>query len=323
MSSITTTSRAPTRGRKTAIKMLKSPSKSSLFSSTTVHVLIFALCVAVSALFINSPPQDTDVSSRDAPNPLSEQYPELISGNLNGTTLIVPIPLAKARQLIPQEWGIVENAYRSLLPDFPAGMYPMMAQVVHDHDIRLPAWNSSMPDFSRASFEFPFIDIFGDGTSSFRWMGSSMISASNPMAVEGAASYYGITVYPAAFDPPNDAYRALSDGSTYTSSQSSSGNATKFMTLEAAPSFDAVPYSLDFMKNITNQPVFANAGVCDYYQRLYNTTLTTDFPPVPVVGSVKADLDPFPSVESHSGVYGWQFSTMFLEPPIPAACTPA
>ncbi|KAI1078625.1 hypothetical protein F5B20DRAFT_581980 [Whalleya microplaca] len=264
-------------------------------------------------------------SSHDRPNEHAQQYPELISGNLNGTTLIIPISLVTARGIIPKEYGIVEHAYRELLPSFPQGMYPMMAQIVHDHDIQLPAYNASLPDFSRASFEFPFIDIFGDGRTSFRWAGTSMISAHNKDAIQGAESYYGIHVHPAAFDPPCNAYKSQPDGSTYVHSEAANpeGKRSKFMTLETTSSPEEVPYPLDFLQNITNQPVFANMQACDYYRRLFNTSLTTgENAPVPVKGNVVADLEPFGTAQSWNGVYGWRLTTPFLEAPVPEECSP-
>lgn len=94
------------------------------------------------------PAPQADCVSQDSPNQHAQQYPNFAAGNLNGTTLIVPISLETARQVIPAEYGIVEKAYRELLPLFPEGMYPMMAQIVHDHDIQLAAYNASLPDFS-------------------------------------------------------------------------------------------------------------------------------------------------------------------------------
>ncbi|KAI0835136.1 hypothetical protein F5Y06DRAFT_139584 [Hypoxylon sp. FL0890] len=281
-------------------------------------LLNFALTIihgASSSQQVISAPRYTCIS-QDAPNELARKYPELVSGNLNGTTLIVPISLETARQVIPKEYGIVEKAYRELLPSFPAGMYPMMAQIVHDHDLQLPAYNATLADFSRASLEFPFIDIFGDGRSSFRWANTFLISAENRLAIEGAEGY-GVTVHPSTFDPPCDAYKAESLDATYARAQGSNGS---FMTIETKTHREHVPYSLDFMRNITNQPVFANAQNCDYFVRLFNTTLTEGA--VPVVGTVKANLEPFVQAQSWDGVYGWRMATPFLEPPRPAECRP-
>ncbi|KAI1505857.1 hypothetical protein F5X99DRAFT_404408 [Biscogniauxia marginata] len=327
---------------------------------TIVFHVLFAIVVVLlastrSSLVTRAPSMsDADTCvSHDSPNPHALQYPELISGTLNGTTLIVPIPLTQARMLIPSKYRIAESVYRSLLPSFPEGMYPMVAQIVHDHDIQFPAYNASLPDFSRASFEFPFVDVLGTGHSSFRWAGTMLISASNQMAIDGSRSY-GMSAHAAAFDPPCDAYRALPDGSTFahsrgmpeigninadandtqsssSSSSSSSSTTAKFMTLETRPLPEAaaatIPYPLDFVRNVTNQPVFAgDAAKCDYYQRLFDTALTTGSnAPVPVSGRVSANLEPFAAAQSwgggaDAGVFGWRLATAFLEPPAVEEC---
>lgn len=82
------------------------------------------------------------------PNPISSNHPADISGNLNGTAMIVPIPLSQARAAVPAEYGLLESQWRRWLPDFPQGMYPMLAVGVYDHDLRFPAYNMSPPDFS-------------------------------------------------------------------------------------------------------------------------------------------------------------------------------
>ena len=86
--------------------------------------------------------------SESSPNPISSRYPSQVSGNLNGTTMIIPISMAEARKVIPAEYGILENAYRHLLPSFPKDMYPMMATGVLDHDLKFPSLGLSLPDFS-------------------------------------------------------------------------------------------------------------------------------------------------------------------------------
>lgn len=91
------------------------------------------------------------------------------------------------------------------------------------------------------------------------------------------------------------------------------------------------PYPLNFLVNITNQPVFATPSICDNYKRLFNTTLTTDpaNAPVEVVGTVAGTLEPFGPAsdaangeEGHvwPGVYGWRIANAFVEPPVPGTC---
>lgn len=127
-------------------------------SHRTSHVLLTLLPIWAALFFhtTSSSPlllaqrQDDDgCVTQDSANPHAEEYPDFVSGNLNGTTLIVPIPLSIARQVIPSQYGILEDAYRSLLPSsFPQDAYPMMAVGVHDHDIQFPAYGAHPSDFS-------------------------------------------------------------------------------------------------------------------------------------------------------------------------------
>lgn len=82
----------------------------------------------------------------DQPNPIFSQYPNNATGLLNVTMAIIPISMTTARQIIPQQYGILEGAFRALMPDFPAGMYPVIVQAGHDHDIRFQDFQ--IPDFS-------------------------------------------------------------------------------------------------------------------------------------------------------------------------------
>jgi hypothetical protein len=120
--------------------------------SAILQCSAIALLLLLSTQFTTSLAQDDGGGgtciSVDSPNPIAQQYPTVVTGNLNGTTLIVPIPVRHARQLIPKQYRILENAYRSLLPNFPPGMYPMMVTAKHDHDLQLAAYNLSIPDFT-------------------------------------------------------------------------------------------------------------------------------------------------------------------------------
>lgn len=84
----------------------------------------------------------------DHHNTLAEAFPNNATGVLNATLAIIPIPLEAARRLIPPQYGILEQAYRALLPNFPEGMYPVMVQAAHDHDIQLRAYGITIEDFS-------------------------------------------------------------------------------------------------------------------------------------------------------------------------------
>jgi len=143
--------------------------------------------------------------THDLPNPIAHLYPGNATGTLNGTISVLPIPLALARTLIPSQYGILTHAYRTLLPNFPADMYPAILQALHDHEVQ--AFGYKIPDFTRTGIEFPFLDMFGDGTS-FKWVPSLLMSAGHEVALKGAMDY-GTNTFPASFDPPCDAYRNM------------------------------------------------------------------------------------------------------------------
>jgi len=167
----------------------------------------------------------------------------------------------------------------------------------------------------RVGFEFPFLDLTGDGYSSFRWAPAQLISASNNIALEGSRAY-GTIVSPAEYEPVCDAYQRLPNGATYFKGYSLSS--PEFVELEmarlATPSL--TPYPLELFKNITNQPTFANATSCDNMIRLFNTTMSLgEHAPKPVLGRVRARAFPFgnaPATE-WADVYGVQVATPFIE----------
>ncbi|TQN71569.1 hypothetical protein CSHISOI_03921 [Colletotrichum shisoi] len=246
----------------------------------------------------------------DQPNPIFSQYPNNATGLLNVTMAIIPISMTTARQIIPQQYGILEGAFRALMPDFPAGMYPVIVQAGHDHDIRFQDFQ--IPDFSRAGFEFPFLDLLGDGASSFRWAPEQLISATNAAAITGSEAY-GTKVHAADFGPECDAYGVLPrGGGTYFNG--SAGD--KYVSLEMKKSSEgrASPYSLGMFDSIINQPIFANGSNCDQQSRFFNTTVTKGaFEPVAVRGTVKSSIGPFGTEASFTDVAGFQAATAFIE----------
>lgn len=85
-------------------------------------------------------------TSQSQPNPIASTYPDYVTGTINGTLAVLPIPLAQAQQIIGPEYRIMTTAYRSLLPDFPADMYPALLEAEQEHDVQDLA--IGIPDFS-------------------------------------------------------------------------------------------------------------------------------------------------------------------------------
>jgi hypothetical protein len=69
-------------------------------------------------------------STESSPNPIASQYPNDVTGTLNGTIAVVPIPYGIARQVIPSKYNILTAAYESLLPGFPANSYPASPNLI-------------------------------------------------------------------------------------------------------------------------------------------------------------------------------------------------
>lgn len=242
----------------------------------------------------------------DLPNPIAHLYPGNATGTLNGTISVLPIPLTLARQLIPAQYTILTSAYRSLLPSFPPDMYPAILQAVHDHEVQ--AFGYKIPDFTRSGIEFPFIDLLADGTS-FKWNPSLLMTAGHEIALKGARDY-GIDTIPAVFEPECDAYRSTSKpGETRFSATSESGKASIETLFE--PSEAGWTYSLEFFKNVTNQPIFADGKTCDNMIRLFNTSVTTGIETVK--GSVRAEMPPFSEEKVWEGVEGIRLDSAFIE----------
>ncbi|KAL6709864.1 hypothetical protein ACN47E_000649 [Coniothyrium glycines] len=249
----------------------------------------------------------------DQPNPIASLYPANATGTLNGTIAVLPIPLTLARQLVPSKYRILEHAYQHLLPSFAKDMYPLFVQTLHDHEVQ--AFGFQIPDFSRAGVEFPFLDLLGDNTTSFKWVPSLLMSAGNEIALAGAANY-GIKVYPATFDPVCDAYRAVPDaqqaGTTFAGAKSVLDGVASLATTFATT--DEPMFSLNFFKNVTNQVVFSDGKVCDNMIRLFDTNVTTSPNRIDsVVGSVKINMFPFAKEQEWQAVHGLRLDTAFIE----------
>ena len=167
------------------------------------------------------------------PNPIADQYPNDVTGTINGTVAILPIPYHLARSIIPKQYAILDKQCKLFLDGtvFPKDMYPAVLQTGLDHDLSSPM--VSVADFSRAGISFPFVDRLSDGCvpnssnrnnisllilhpprasadishsyTAMTYADTMLISAANALALAGSAAY-GYLVTPALFDPPCDAY---------------------------------------------------------------------------------------------------------------------
>ncbi|KAM3424747.1 hypothetical protein BST61_g6731 [Cercospora zeina] len=276
-------------------------------------MLLRALLVASTILKSTTAVPGLLCKTQSQPNPIAQERPNEVTGTINGTSAIVPIPYEVARSIIPAQYGILREAYEKLIPGFPKDMYPAEFEGLLDHDVQ--GSGIKIPDFQRMALRFPFVDRLNDGYSCFRYMAPQLISASNPVAIAGSSAY-GKTV-PAIFDPPCDGYADDGNGSTYLSSYAVPDSSL----LSTEPTFDShfrcvesIPFTQKLFVNVTNQPSFGSGiPVCDNYITLYNTSVTQgQFVPVPVQGKLNVE-PPYYSQKTTLHAWGYRMDNAFIE----------
>jgi hypothetical protein len=84
--------------------------------------------------------------SQTQPDPITQDFPNDVTGVINGTTAIVPIPYAVARSIVPSKFPILVAAYKQVFPTLNDGLYPAVLEAVQDHDVGQPPLK--IPDFT-------------------------------------------------------------------------------------------------------------------------------------------------------------------------------
>jgi hypothetical protein len=90
--------------------------------------------------------------SDSSSNPIATQYPNNVTGTINGTIAVVPIPYKLARSIIPPQYSILREAYECQLPGFPRGSYPVIIFIALSFFAR-----SDSDSFYSLSFELVLI----------------------------------------------------------------------------------------------------------------------------------------------------------------------
>ena len=251
-----------------------------------------------------------------APNPIASLYPNNGTGTINATTSVIIVPLSYALSLLPAQLVPLPHAYTRF--SIPPTHYPLVVENTIEHDFRYQGINA-IADFSSLRFTFPFIDLLGDNSTCFRYTSYIYLPPTVPLAIAGA-EVDGIIPIPATFDPANAAYRFSSAAmnsfvfSVYPNSSQTAGKPPAAEVFFKPTSKDPI-HSLDFYRNVTNQPFFGNkTAVCEILIRFWNTSLSEGAnQPENVEGIVK--LGP-PLVAKESvfrGVKGIRATQAFLE----------
>jgi hypothetical protein len=74
-------------------------------SFSSLFVVVSTAAAAVAVIVSRS------CQTQSQRNPIVKEYPGQVTGTINGTTAIVPIPYDVARSMIPAEYGILRQAY--------------------------------------------------------------------------------------------------------------------------------------------------------------------------------------------------------------------
>ena len=98
------------------------------FPALYVLLVVFS-CASFITASVTTRQDVKNGSTESAPNPIGQQYPFSITGTINGTLSVLPIPYSLARSIIPAKYRILKGAYRSLIPGFPHDSYPVSEMI--------------------------------------------------------------------------------------------------------------------------------------------------------------------------------------------------
>ena len=85
--------------------------------------LLAGLSPAELAAFLAS--ASTDTTNHSQPNPLAKTFPNMTTGTINGSFVVLPLDYSVARTIIPSKYGILKQSIKAILPFFPEDKYPV------------------------------------------------------------------------------------------------------------------------------------------------------------------------------------------------------
>lgn len=174
-------------------------------------------------------------------NPIWKDHFTGVTGVINGTIAVLPIPYTLARSIVPQQYGIL-TGYKALLEPagWPEDTYPLVLETRIDHDVR--TFGIPAAGFSSARLFFPFVDRNGDGQSGFRYAPTIVLSSSIPAQI--FSTLYGEKVIVATFQPECDAYAGTDGTTTFEATSTTPGAAAVSVQLTNLPNAGPWPLAL-------------------------------------------------------------------------------
>ncbi|KAF2126180.1 hypothetical protein P153DRAFT_255629, partial [Dothidotthia symphoricarpi CBS 119687] len=236
------------------------------------------------------------------PNTVASYNPALRTMSSNNTWFIVPVPKAAVQQALSESYpavGLVPNNRLSLLdvPNFPAGMHPVLVTSGYSSDIRqsilqidgpLLVSDTQIPFVGKGTSKKPLLaplNTYQAGTSD---QANKDLAAVVPAAVSTLIG--GLFVRLGNFIPGNAAYTAVSNGLFSANSKwvilpnpaSGPGAYVEAIDLSFTTVTEAQSkYSLTFLKSVINQPQLLNGILSGKCQRntyfLTNATAEVEF----------------------------------------------
>ena len=67
----------------------------------------------------------TDTTNNSQPNPIAQTFPNMTTGTINGSFVVLPLDYGVARAIVPSKYGILRQSIKAVLPFFPEDKYPV------------------------------------------------------------------------------------------------------------------------------------------------------------------------------------------------------
>ena len=85
--------------------------------------LLAGLSPAQIAAFLAS--VSTDTTNNSLPNPIAKTFPNMTTGTINGSFVVLPLDFSVARAIVPKKYAILRQSIKAVLPFFPEDKYPV------------------------------------------------------------------------------------------------------------------------------------------------------------------------------------------------------
>lgn len=64
-------------------------------------------------------------TNNSQPSPIARTFPNLTTGTINSSTVVLPIPFKIARSIVPSKYAILKKSIKTVVPFFPQDSYPV------------------------------------------------------------------------------------------------------------------------------------------------------------------------------------------------------